>query len=481
MHEANTGNMSWLGLALSVALTALALGACAMEAAPGDEPGSIDTIGTVAGALGELCKSNDACGDGAYCRRKTGQCSSRGHCAATPTVCPAIDNPVCGCDGQTWASACEASAHGVSVASMGACVPKTCRSDSHCAGELYCNKDSCDPDAVGLCSVKPDGCFLLYDPVCGCDGSTWSNACMADAAGVNVASEGACAELCDGLAGLPCPSGQFCEHEPGTCDVLDGAGDCELLPEVCPAIYAPVCGCDGVTYGNECERQGAGVSKDFNGTCEPKDCEHDAQCDEGQLCKKAGCSGVGVCSDVPEGCDDVYEPVCGCDGETHSNACYAWAAGTNIDYDGACDAGCESNPDCAAGDYCQKKSGCDGVGECTWKPEGCGGVYDPVCGCDGSVHSNACMAAAAGVNVAADSLCGLAGGCQHNSQCSADEYCQTLVAQCGAEGTCAWKPEACTLQYDPVCGCDGESYGNACTAMSAGMNISSTGACGALE
>lgn len=66
----------------------------------------------------------------------------------------------------------------------------------------------------------------------------------------------------------PCADGEFCEQPPGTCLVADLPGTCQVVPEVCPLYLDPVCGCDGVTYGNDCERLRARVALDHPGACD---------------------------------------------------------------------------------------------------------------------------------------------------------------------------------------------------------------------
>jgi hypothetical protein len=73
---------------------------------------------------------------------------------------------------------------------------------------------------------------------------------------------------CDGYAGGICPAGELCDKRNPLCAIIfDHAGRCVAVPEVCPAVFFPVCGCDSRTYSNECERMRAGVQWHHDGAC----------------------------------------------------------------------------------------------------------------------------------------------------------------------------------------------------------------------
>jgi hypothetical protein len=90
--------------------------------------------------------------------------------------CEDYDSPVCGCNGNTYRNACEAYyVYGISDWTTG-----SCQTDDSCI----------NPD-----SITNEACPEYYQPVCSCDGNTYGNECIADAAGVQQYREGVCGSI----------------------------------------------------------------------------------------------------------------------------------------------------------------------------------------------------------------------------------------------------------------------------------------------
>ncbi|MFT4313427.1 MAG: Kazal-type serine protease inhibitor domain-containing protein [Candidatus Woesearchaeota archaeon] len=126
------------------------------------------------------------------------------------------------------------------------------------------------------------------------------------------------------------------------------------VPQACTLEYAPVCGVDGVTYGNACAAEVEGVEIDYIGECE---------------------------SDEPiTMCPAIYAPVSGVDDVTYGNDCVAESEGVEIAYQGECIEDSELLQACTR-------------------------EYMPVCGVDGQTYPNACVAESQNVEIAYEGEC----------------------------------------------------------------------------
>jgi hypothetical protein len=189
-----------------------------------------------------------------------------------------------------------------------------CREGQFCGGILgLCPSER----FYGVCRPEPEACPDIFDPVCGCDGNTYSNRCYAHAAGVSADHAGECERTtgpaCGGFPGTPCPGQGDCVDDPeDECDPEQGGADCGGLCE-CNAIglcveghrwdSSPfVCGC--VPEANPCSTvlcppDTQCVVEDGNAVCKPSAGEAcgDTVCGPGLECCNASC---GICT-PPDG------------------------------------------------------------------------------------------------------------------------------------------------------------------------------------
>ena len=475
---------------------------------PGMKPADSDKDGCPDVCIKAPCSTNAACGPGEYC--KADSCGGPGVCWPRPADCLSdLDGPVCGCDGTSYPSGCAAAqaATGVEHKEL-CCKPK----EAACALELLgvdtdldgcvdrCVERSCDvPDdcpsgtqcepAAGACA-GPKTCRPLVascdgGPVCGCDGKTWPSWCAARDAGVGVDYGGSCTIPCSGTG--DCPPGTFCELPPGQCGAPDSAGTCAPVPRdrVCDRMVntaalpvldpffqtapedVPVCGCNGVTYRNDCMRRLAHVSKAADAAC--SGCSQAVACPVGQYGVMAGDTAYTGRTDYTGGWNSPPAAYCP---------------------DQCRDLACGENDDCwwAPGLVCER-SACGVAGLCVPGPTDCPGISDPVCGCDNKTWPNACEAKRAGMTVTQTGACPPVAevACATNADCAAlapvgslGWFCAkplcgfTLAPQAGVLGVCTVKPKECLDDGRPVCSCDGDTFPSSCHALASSKGLSRT-------
>ena len=187
----------WRGACLTVWLVGVGAAAGCDAAPEPDGPGAVDRGGdrdapTRVQLAGELCLATDECAPGEYCATAPGECGREGVCTAAPSECERVRDYMCGCDGVTYYNACFAAQDLQSVDYAGSCPPPACTSNAECSATSYCAKATGDCPGTGTCQTRPPLCSGAWNPVCGCNGKTYANACKAAAVGVTIAKLGTC-------------------------------------------------------------------------------------------------------------------------------------------------------------------------------------------------------------------------------------------------------------------------------------------------
>ena len=281
--------------------------------------------------------------------------------------CPENWEPVCSHNGITFQNTCKATCQGELVAYPGRCNPtcQTLECDLECDAGFKRDDRGCP-----ICQCNDVICLDTSAPVCASNGVTYLNRCQALSANTEVVYPDACPPLCG--RGADCPDGFFCDQNYnnddsacvegvesdcfGVCvrawtDCLSDSINAPCAPGYfcgnstciagcqCQEIYDPVCGTDNITYDNFCIAlcQGAEIAKTGE-CCQPvtdltnclTSCPHGYQMDLNG-CNVCRCRTRPACE-----CNDIYNPVCGIDGNWYENTCIARCEVVEVQDDDNC-------------------------------------------------------------------------------------------------------------------------------------------------